>query len=297
MAIERPTERRPGEIVASEEETYRQTYSASGLEEHVVVETFISPLLEGLPNNVIEILYYSATEMLNNAIDHSEGGKIDVIVIRNPVEIQIWIVDDGIGIFNKIKKVLQLDDPRDTILELCKGKLTTDPTHHTGEGIFFTSRACDGFYIISGTLRFGRMDETDWLVEAEAQLRKGTAVSMQVRRNCPKTLEETFKRFTADDEEFGFTRTIVPISIAEYGPDGLISRSKAKRVVNRFGKFKEVILDFDNVESIGQAFADEIFRVFESAHPDVHISVINANQSVVRMIRRAASNKPDGPIT
>ena len=36
------------------------------------------------------------------------------------------------------------------------GKLTTDPHRHTGEGIFFTSRAFDCFEIRSGELRFSR---------------------------------------------------------------------------------------------------------------------------------------------
>jgi anti-sigma regulatory factor (Ser/Thr protein kinase) len=60
----------------------------------------------------------------------------------------IW--DHGIGIFNKIKNMLGLLDERHAVLELTKGKLTTDPRGHTGEGIFFTSRMFDTFYILSG---------------------------------------------------------------------------------------------------------------------------------------------------
>jgi hypothetical protein len=41
------------------------------------------------------------------------------------------------------------------------------------------------------------------------------------------------------------------------------------------------------VEMIGQAFADEIFRVFASAHPDIQIYHINANEEVTKMINRA----------
>ncbi|MEE8469856.1 MAG: STAS-like domain-containing protein, partial [Dehalococcoidia bacterium] len=64
------------------------------------------------------------------------------------------------------------------------------------------------------------------------------------------------------------------------------SRSQAKRVLARFDRFKEIMLDFDQVEFIGQAFADEIFRVFKNAHPDIKIFPIGANEDVEKMIER-----------
>ena len=113
---------------------------------------------------------------------------------------------------------------------------------------------------------------------------------LQVNHDCAQQLNEIFDRFASEDEEFGFTRTHFPIKIAEYGPDGLVSRSKAKRVLNRFNKFKEVVLDFEGVESIGQGFADEIFRVYFKQHPEVHINWMNANEQVERMIKRALTS-------
>ncbi len=35
----------------------------------------------------------------------------------------------------------------------------------------------------------------------------------------------------------------------------------------RFERFQTVVLDFTGVEEIGQDFADEVFRVFQRAHP------------------------------
>jgi len=137
------------------------------------------------------------------------------------------------------------------------------------------------------------MSDTDWLVENQERAREGTFVIMEFSTDGSKKLEDVFGKFTSDDGEFGFTRTHVPVSVAEYGSDGLVSRSKAKRLVNRFGKFKEVMLDFTGVESIGQAFADEVFRVFAKAHPDVHMSVVNANENIEKMIRRAETSNVD----
>ena len=93
------------------------------------------PLLEGLPANNIDIWHYCVTEMVNNAIDHSEGSRLTVVV-----NTRVQVLDDGIGIFRKIKAAFNLEDETQAILELSKGKLTTDPDRHSGQGIFFTSR-------------------------------------------------------------------------------------------------------------------------------------------------------------
>jgi hypothetical protein len=70
--------------------------------------------------------------------------------------------------------------------------------------------------------------------------------------------------------------------------DKLISRSQAKQVVARLERFKEVVLDFEDVDSIGPAFADEIFRVFANQHPEVSLLAVNTNVNVERMIQRAS---------
>jgi len=46
-------------------------------------------------------------------------------------------------------------------------------------------------------------------------------------------------------------------------------------------------MDFAAVKSIGQGFADEIFRVFALANPAVQLIPVNANEQVTSMIRRA----------
>jgi hypothetical protein len=75
--------------------------------------------------------------------------------------------------------------------------------------------------------------------------------------------------------------------LAQYGNDKLISRSQAKRVLARVELFKTVVLNFKDVPTIGQAFADEIFRVFAQQHPQIDIVPIHINSEVKRMIERA----------
>lgn len=261
-------------------------YPLKNLAEDQIWKELFQPRLDDVPANVLNICEYGLTEMVNNAIDHSEGGKVTVRLRRTALEIEISVIDNGIGIFNKIQKALNLDDPMHSILELAKGKLTTDPKRHTGEGVFFTSRAFDTYLIWSGNLYFAHFRERDWLLEDKKDNVKGTSILMIINSSSPHTLQETFDAFATGDE-LGFAKTIVPVFLAEYGNENLVSRSQAKRLLTRFEKFKEIVLDFSRVNSIGQAFADEIFRVFQAEHPSIRLLSINANEEVTKMIQRA----------
>jgi hypothetical protein len=45
---------------------------------------------------------------------------------------------------------------------------------------------------------------------------------------------------------------------------------------------------------IGQAFADEVFRVFANDHPNIEILSINANDDVKQMIKRVSTDVSQG---
>jgi len=257
------------------------------LEEDRVWREQVYPLLKGLPPNVLEICQYGFTEMFNNIIDHSGGASVTIRVLCTPAQIEIQIMDDGVGIFHKIKTELGLEDERHAILELSKGKLTTDPERHTGEGIFFTSRAFDRFHILSTNLRFIHEGADDWLLEEDEKEWTGTSIKMVIQTQSKRAVKEVFDRYAAERDDYGFTRTHVPVALARYPDENLVSRSQAKRLLARLDRFKEVFLDFAGVQRIGQAFADEIFRVFQKSHPDIRLVYVNANQAVEEMIHRA----------
>jgi len=255
--------------------------------EDVVFRNDITLVLGNQPENVLDIWHYGFTEMFNNAIDHSGGSKIYVNIRKTAVNTEIALMDDGIGIFKKIQESLNLLDERHAILELSKGKLTTDPAHHTGEGIFFTSRMFDSFGILSGGVYFSHTfgESEDWIFERE-RFASGSTVWMKLNNHTARTTKKIFDHYVSGDD-YGFTKTVVPVKLAQYGNDKLISRSQAKRVLARVELFKTVIFDFTEVPSIGQAFADEIFRVFQQKHPDIELLVTKANSEVKRMIERA----------
>lgn len=259
------------------------------LEEHLVWRNEISPRLDQLPDNGLEIWHYGFTEMLNNAIDHSLGTSVSITLKRTAISTEIIIYDNGEGIFKKIQREMQLSDERHAVLELSKGKLTTDPNNHTGEGIFFSSRMFDDYRILSGNVYFSHThDEVeDWILENQ-KLQTGTGVFMKLKNNTPRTMKKVFDSFSSE-EDYGFTKTVVPVRLAQYSDEKLVSRSQAKRLLARIDRFKIVIFDFDGVEGIGQAFADEVFRVFKNRHPEIEILYVKATKEVTQMITRAQS--------
>ncbi len=269
-------------------------------DEDRVWRTLVEPHLMGLRENVLRICQYGFTEIFNNAIEHSEGSDALVIIGRSATRVNMVVADNGVGIFEKIKSKFDLEDHRHAILELVKGKLTTDESRHTGEGIFFASRMFDHFSITSGKLIFVHDTEfgDDWLIEDEEKESAGasilhtmsTVIKMRISTDSTRKTQEVFDRY-ADPEvdDYAFSKTRVPLRLAQYGQDLLVSRSQARRIVARFERFKEVFLDFSAVESIGQAFADEIFRVYATGHPEMKLTAVNANEQVTRMIGRATA--------
>lgn len=245
-------------------------------------------IFEGLSENVIDICHYGFTEMVNNVIDHSDGKHIYVSAMRDKEKVMIFVLDDGEGIFRKIQRLCGLNDERQALLELSKGKLTTDPDNHTGEGIFFTSRVFDEFEIDSKGVKFKHDNqfEFDYILETEfSKNEAGTAVYMLIKRDSERNMQAVFDDYAGPDE-FQFNKTVIPVRLAQYGNEKLVSRSQAKRLLSRIEKFQYVIFDFDGVSAIGQAFADEIFRVYANNHPDIILRPVNMKPNVKKMINR-----------
>jgi len=271
---------------------WEHIYSLDGtLAEDTVWRNDIVAFIGDLSDNVRDIWHYGVTEIINNAIDHSSGRQLLVQVTKTATNTEIVVYDDGEGIFKKIQRELGLLDERHSVLELSKGKLTTDPDNHTGEGIFFSSRMFDDFAVLSGNIYFSHKhdDVEDWILEQQ-RFQSGTGVFMKIANNTARTPKEIFDSFTSGDD-YGFTKTVVPVRLAQYDEEKLISRSQAKRLLARVEKFKTVIFDFDEVESIGQAFADEIFRVFKNQHTDMDLIYLKANKEVQQMIARALTKQ------
>lgn len=266
----------------------RKSHSLAGLDEHQVWKTDVAPLVADLAANVVAIWNYGVTEMVNNAIDHSEGKEVLLQIERNALRTTVRVCDDGEGIFHRIQRLMGLYDPRESILELAKGKLTTDPARHTGEGVFFSSKMFNRFSIMSRNLFFTNdVSNESWVIDGDEEI-PGTNVAMVLDNDSTRTTSEVFEQYAAPDE-FTFAKTTVPVRLAQHEGENLVSRSQAKRLTMRFERFKTVVLDFAGVEEIGQAFADQVFRVFQAAHPELEMVPIHMTESVRRMVERALS--------
>lgn len=261
------------------------------LEEDKIFNRDIAPILEDLKDNVQRAWRYAFTEMMNNAIEHSGAENIICLVQKDNLNTYIVIADDGIGIFKNIQDYVYKKENTMLTLDECAsillaGKFTTASDCHSGEGIFFTSHLMDSFMIMSDGVVFSRTNFSDFQNSNRAKENR-TTVFMQLSNKSTKTVTKIFDLFANVDE--GFFRTQIPVShMFPYG--GPVSRSEARRLGEIISKFKEVILDFSGVVEVGQAFAHELFVVWQKNFPNIELKVENANADVSKMIQRVSKN-------
>lgn len=252
------------------------------LEEHVVWQEIngVLDLDEGSP--AASVLRYSITEMLNNAIDHSHGSTVEVTVWADQDSLTFRIADDGEGAFAHLRRGLKLADDFESISTLSKGKQTTWRERHTGEGIFFTSKALDVFQISSNGKR--------WMVDnirhdqavGVSEVSQGTDVVGQVDRQTDRSTRDVFQEFS---EHFEFVRTRPVVKLFGLGLR-FVSRSEARRLLDGLDEFTEIDVDFAGVQDVGQGFVDELLRVWPQEHPGKTINAMNMNEAVEFMVRR-----------
>lgn len=258
------------------------------LEEHKVFNDLRekAPKIFDFKENISSILFYAFTEMLNNAIEHSRSSYVEISVKKDKGDIVFIINDFGVGVFRNVMQKRKLKTELEAIQDLLKGKTTTQPHSHTGEGIFFTSKIADVFILESFGYRL-RVDNVikDVFIEEVPAQKRGTKVTFMLFLDSKKHLNDVFSQFVTAPGGVGFDKTEVKVRLYVSGTV-YISRSQARRILSGLEKFKTIILDFDRVTTVGQAFADEIFRVFQQRHKNIKILPINMVAPVKFMIDR-----------
>ncbi len=262
------------------------------LGEDRVYSQFISRHIQ-FKKNVNSIWNYAFTEMMNNAIEHSEAENISVGIFQDHLETCILIRDDGIGIFKNIQRFMKESKNETITLGECvsllfAGKFTTAKQHHTGEGIFFTSHVMDEFVIYSDDNVFTRNNFTSSQIEDKRlhdfmNMNKGTVVMMTLNNNTKKVLSEVFNAFAPVDE--GFVKTTIPITHMFSGGNP-VSRSEARRLLESISVFTDINLDFAGVEEVGQGFAHELFVLGRQKYPHINLKTSNTCKTVEDMIKR-----------
>ncbi len=279
---ELPQDRSP--LDSAGKPAWRRELTLLGLAEDEVWRRIKQDLGIAADTNAGRIMVYAFTEMLNNAIDHSQS---ETAVISIWVAADQWcfeIKDTGLGALSKLARGLGLASELEAVQELSKGKRTTDPQRHSGEGIFFTSKLVDLFRLTSSGVRWTvdniRHDQALGTVPAMP----GTCVQGQIDPNTPRVIAEVFGQFT---EDYEFVRTRPAIKLFEIGT-AFVSRSEARRLLDGLdADFEFVEADFAGVTDVGQGFVDELLRVWPATHPGKTVIPVNMNAAVEFMVKRA----------
>lgn len=268
------------------EPSWYQELTLLGLSEGVVWLRVAGDLNLDRSSPAGRLVGYAFTEMLNNAIDHSGGARVAISWWVDEGQWTFEVRDYGVGAFLKLREGLGLASDFESVQELSKGKRTTDRAHHTGEGIFFTSKAVDLFRLASSGVRWTvdnlRGDEALGLVPVA----EGTSVVCQIDPQTDRTLPGVFAEFTRDH---AFVRTRPVVKLFEIGTV-FVSRSEARRFLDGLdADFDTVEVDFNGVTDVGQGFVDELIRVWPAAHPDKTVIPTNMNKAVEFMVQRGLS--------
>ena len=206
---------------------------------------FFSEMSEQAKNAI----YFGFTEMLNNAVDHSKSGAGYVKIWHDDGKVRFIVRDRGIGVFRNVMVRKGFDNVMTAIQNLLKGKLTTMPAFHSGEGIFWTSKIADKFVLSSYDYRLtvdGKLD--DYMVEkiGEEEMVLGTMVYFEISEDTTKSLSELFREYSFDKKSASLDETVIPVKLYEEG-EVWISRSQAKKVLAGLEKFKRVVFDFKGI--------------------------------------------------
>lgn len=270
--------------------TYNRIYPIHGLAEDLVFsecDTILN-LQKALSGNVFNLFQYAFTEMLNNAIDHSNSSRCSVSVRYDNYNAEFRVRDWGIGVFTSIESNFGLSNENEAVGELLKGRTTTMAERHSGEGIFFTSKTADYVHYRShGMVLKYYGGGSDTVLEKNKYIR-GTEVFYRVSRQSNFKLDRIFREYAPEEFDYKFEKTRIAVKLFE---EEYLSRSSAKRMLYGLEKYRSILLDFKNVKAIGQGFADEVFRVFGNAHPDIEIDITNSTESIDIMVRHVVDNK------
>jgi len=261
-----------------------QRYALAGLEEDMPWVNDFAPFF-ALPPAVNRMVQHSFCELLNNAIDHSGGTHVTVSLRQTAEHAQLLVSDNGRGLFHNIAESFAIDSPAQAMLELSKGKLTSQPQRHSGHGLFFTSRLAEVFDLHANESAFQKRawEGQGWRLQ-RALKHEGTSVYASFALDTARTLEAVRRAHSVDGAGLGLDRTVVPLRVITSPVTGLESRAQARRVAARMNEFRRVELDFAGVADIGHAFADELLRVQAGQSPCAELIPVNMSPAVAAMV-------------
>ncbi len=238
-----------------------------------------------LTEGVLPMVRHAFSELVNNAIDHSGGTEVVVSLRQTATQVQLLVSDNGRGLFDSLATAFGFDDHQHAMLELSKGRLTSDPARHTGRGLFYTLRLADVALLHANASAFQQRqwEGAQWR-SGRPMPRVGTSVYLAITLDTPRRLDDVLRSASLDANDYALERVTLPLAlIADDG--GLVSRAAARRVGARLQGLRHVEVDFSGVSALGHSFADELFRVSRPGGAGLGFSTVGMAEPLVAMLR------------
>ncbi len=264
-----------------------RSYTLHGLQEDLPWQRDFAPNFD-LPPQVTRMIQHGFTELVNNAADHSGGSSVTVSLRQTPSHVQLLVSDDGCGVFDKICAAFDIADAQHAMLELSKGRLTSQPEQHTGRGLFFSSQLADVFDIHANNTAFQRRawESTGWQ-RGRPLPRQGSSIYMAIALDTKRTLDQVLEAWSTAGDGIEFDQTTIALRLLAGPGQPLDSRAQARRVAARLPMFKRAEISFDGVADVGHGFADELFRVFARAHKEVELLPTHMTPRIAALVKSA----------
>ena len=251
-----------------------------------IINNQIFPQLLILTKNVREICEFSISAILNNINDHAEATSFYYKLYFNYKDIHIIVSDNGEGLFKHIQTRLELKNPQMAALEIAKGGITTDPDNHSGEELHTLINLFDQVTIDSTgiSLKFDNKSHS-WMIDRSIH-KKGTRIHLKIKPSSRRTCKEVFHRLFKSEQK----SVRIPVSLLKIHNAQIVnSRQQAQNILRNISDLKTIEFDFNNIDIIGPAFADELIRNTKKKNESANIKWINSNKMIDVLMSRAFS--------
>ena len=250
----------------------------------LVLSKNILPHIASLPKNLVEIIQFSITALLNNISDHSKATKLYLKLYLTYDDFHMVINDNGKGIFGHISSILNLDSIQCAVLELAKGRVTTDEENHSGDELNTVIHLFDEAVIESNGIFLKYINKTSSFSSGSSLQQKGTRIHLKINPDSKRTCGKTFKKLFDIEHRY----TSIPVSILRRNKNEQInSRNQAKTILSNINNIRKIKFDFNNVDLIGPAFADELIRGLNKKEKAIEVQWINSNEMIDIMMSHA----------
>ena len=121
-----------------------------------------------------------------------------------------------------------------------------------------------------------------WTVTRSSQ-QIGTRIHLEIKLNSRRTCKEVIKKIFDQDGKM----VRIPVNLVRNKNEQVNSRIQAQSLLHNLKDLTEIEFDFQNIDFIGPAFADELVRKTKEKNQIADISWINSTKMVDVLMSRA----------